>query len=121
MKRNNAGFTLIEVLVSMVVLGLIVVPVCSCLLLSTRINASAETILEAKLSVSSAVEELMATGLKEPVAPELPGVDIEIAEVTDEPYYQVKVTSEVARGVSVETYIRKLPTQPAGEEGGAAG
>lgn len=115
MKRSNAGFTLIEVLIAIVVLGLIVMPICSSLVMSVRINAKAESILEAKLAVSSAVETMMATGLKSEADPNLDGVDTVIEKVTDEPYYKVIVTSEEATSVSVETYIRAVEeTTPEG-------
>ena len=118
MNRNNGGFTLIEVLISIVVLGLVVLPVCSSLVMATRINAKAESILDAKLAVSSAVETLMASGLEDETPPSLDGVKITIDEVEHAPYYKVKVVSEADKDIFVETYIRQTPTEPAEEEGG---
>ena len=65
MKRNkwNAGYTLIEVLVAISILGIIVVPVCQNLLMALRVNERTEDLIEAQLAVSSAVEILMAEGI----------------------------------------------------------
>lgn len=62
-QKNNGGFSLIEVLVAMTLLAAIVIPVCSSLVLSARINAKADAVLQARLAVSSAVESLMAAGI----------------------------------------------------------
>ena len=108
MKRNNEGFTLIEVLLSIVILGLIVVPICSSLVMAVRINAKAESILDAKLAVSSAVEELMATGIKEPIDKTVDELHIEATPAANGNYYDVTVTyTESGKElVSVTTQIR---------------
>lgn len=62
-KKQDGGFSLIEVVLAMVILALIVVPTCTSLVLSFRVNAKAEALLQAQLAVSSAVEELMADGI----------------------------------------------------------
>lgn len=61
--KFNAGFSLIEVLVAIVVLGAFVVPTCASLVLSARMNAKTESLMQAQLAVSSAVETLMAEGI----------------------------------------------------------
>lgn len=63
--KNNAGFSLIEVLVAIAILAGILVPACSSLVLSLRMNAKAEALLNARIAVSSAVETLMAEGITE--------------------------------------------------------
>lgn len=65
MKRNkwNAGYTLIEVLVAISILGIIVSPVCANLVMSLRVNNKTDEMLQAQLAVSSAVETLMAEGI----------------------------------------------------------
>lgn len=63
MKKNNEGFSLVEVLLSMVLLAAIVIPTCTSLVLSFRVNAKAEALTQAQLAVSSAVETLMAEGI----------------------------------------------------------
>lgn len=62
-RKHNEGSSLIEILVGIVVLALIVVPTCTSLVMSARINAKAEQLLQDQLAVSSAVETLMATGI----------------------------------------------------------
>ena len=62
--KHDGGFSLIEVVLAMVILALIVVPTCTSLVLSFRVNAKAEAMLQAQLAVSSAVEQLMAEGIK---------------------------------------------------------
>jgi prepilin-type N-terminal cleavage/methylation domain-containing protein len=63
MKKNNGGFSLIEVLVAIVVLAAVVIPTCSALVLSHRLNAETDKLMKAQLAVSSAVETLMAEGI----------------------------------------------------------
>ncbi len=66
MKRKyNEGFTLVELLVSIVILAAIVIPTCTSLVLSYRLNAKTDDLMQAQLAVSSAVEKLMATGITE--------------------------------------------------------
>ena len=62
-RKHNEGFTLLETLIAIVVLGVVVVPVCSSLVMSFRINAKAEQLMRDQLAVSSAVETLMAEGI----------------------------------------------------------
>ena len=62
--KNDQGFSLIEVLVAIVILAAFVVPTCSALVLSARMNAKAQALMQAQLDVSSAVEILMARGIK---------------------------------------------------------
>ena len=60
--NSTAGFSLLEVLVAITILGFVVVPIGSSLVLSFRLNARSEKILQAQLAVSSAVETIMAEG-----------------------------------------------------------
>ena len=63
--KHDQGFSLIEVLVAIVILAAFVVPTCSALVLSARMNAKAQALMQAQLDVSSAVETLMARGVDE--------------------------------------------------------
>lgn len=63
--KNNAGFSLVEVLVAIVLLGTLVVPICSSLMLTFRLNEKTDTLLQSQLDVSSAAETLMAVGIDE--------------------------------------------------------
>lgn len=60
MKKRTDGFTLVESLAAILILAAIVIPTCSALLLSHRMNAKAETLLQGQLAVSSAAEYLQA-------------------------------------------------------------
>lgn len=113
-RKSNGGFSLVEIVVAMAILVSIVAPVCSSMLVSVRINAKAETVLKAKLAVSSAVEELMATGIPANT-PEYTSVDdhvtVKVTPESGEPYYNVEAwytvdeDTEVAR---VSTTIRAV-------------
>lgn len=129
MKRTGTeGFSLIEVLVSMAILGAVVVPICASLVLSFRINAKTDDMMQAQLAVSSAVETLMAEGIPagtdstgdggdygrtDDKNDRFPDVLIRVTAVESEPYYNVVVTDN-AELVTVETVIRAV-----GEGGGA--
>lgn len=123
--KQDGGFSLIEVVLAMVILALIVVPTCSSLVLSFRVNAKAEALLQAQLAVSSAVEELMAKGIVDQKAEEaiknqhlydiVPSnednpetdlfPDVKIAVTQDDDCYKVDVTDNNDL-VTVTTYIR---------------
>lgn len=62
-RRNDEGATLVEIVVAIALLAIIVIPACSSLVLSHKINAKTERVLQAQLAVSSAVETLMAEGI----------------------------------------------------------
>lgn len=62
-KKNNGGFSLIEVLLSIVILAAVVIPTCSAMVMSYRLNAKSEQLMRSQLAVSSAVETLMASGI----------------------------------------------------------
>jgi prepilin-type N-terminal cleavage/methylation domain-containing protein len=129
--KHDGGFSLIEVVLAMVILALIVVPTCTSLVLSFRVNAKAEAMLQAQLAVSSAVEQLMAEGIIDQKAEEAianqEGVydiipangdmpktdefpDVKIAVEQSENCYKVVVTDNNDL-VTVTTYIRGGGTQ----------
>lgn len=62
-KKHNEGFSLIEVMLAIVILAAIVVPTCTSLVLSYRMNAKTEQLMKAQLAVSSTVEQLMSEGI----------------------------------------------------------
>lgn len=125
--KHNEGFTLVEVLVAIVILGIFVVPTCSSLVLSLQMNNKADQMLKAQLAVSSALEEMKAEGIDETqvtLAADGTGsyrsfdnVNVVIRQETGNPYYEVTVTSDTVESISVTTYIREMePTTPT--EGG---
>lgn len=109
--RNDAGFTLVEVMVAIVIVGLITVPMTSGLVLGMKTLARAEQMMESQLAVSSAVEKLMATGIKHDTPnPSDDQITVEweivIKDGVELPYYDVTVRSNDGY-VVVDTFIRK--------------
>ena len=124
MKKHNEGFSLVETLVAITVLAIIVVPTCTSMVMSVRMNAKAKTLMQAELAVSSAVETLMAEGIVEGQTYTFPGVKVVVSSdgnlETIESHYKVNVTSQDADSVAVETYVRSAvsPTVPKTEGAG---
>ncbi len=63
MKRNNDGFSLVEIVAAIAILGIFFGTACSALVLGLRMNERTDAKLQAQLAVSSAVETLMAEGI----------------------------------------------------------
>ena len=129
--NRTAGFSLIEVVVGIALLGLVTAPVCASLVLSVRLNSHSQALMDARLQASGVVETLLAEGIylrldaegnpsadsdyeeisegwqmKPEIAPQ--GVVVSVAEVSGEPYYAVTVSSTVAgEDVKFTTHIRK--------------
>lgn len=104
MSKSKGGFSLIEVLISIALLGVLMVPISSGLLMSYRINEKSDRILQANLAVSSAAETLMAVGgtsLDDDLAKL---VDVESRPVSGG--FEVTLTSEVEDSVSVTIFVR---------------
>ena len=107
--RGTAGFSLIEVLAAITVLGLVAAPVSASLVLSHRLNVRSQQLLQAQLAVSNAVETLMAEGISEASADYRPGnfPGVSISTEQEGAAYHVTVSSNNADlDVTVETYIR---------------
>lgn len=118
-KERTAGFSLLEVVVAIAIIGLISAPICSSLILAGRINAHSQAVMEAHLNVRTAVETLMKDGVTEANDNYRPGefrnVTIATKKVVGKPYYHVTVSDKPTEPlVKVETYVRAVP------EGGGA-
>lgn len=119
-KERTAGFTLLEVVVAIAIMGLVSAPICSSLILAGRINAHSQVVMEAHLNVRTAVEILMQDGVTEANLhyreSDFPDVTIETKkENSSDPYYHVTVSDNRPEPlVTVETDIRAVP------EGGGA-
>ena len=127
MKRNNEGFTLIEVLISILILGLLVMPVCSSLLVTVRVNEQSEDFLRARLAVSSAMETMLAEGIKPETDYETldtETLDYTVTRATENgeelPYFHVTVSYKgiTREPITVTTVIRQAPSN---EDGGGTG
>lgn len=129
-KKNNGGYSLIEILIAIAVLGIVTIPATTSLLTAHRVNVQAEKMLTAQLQVSSAVETLLAEGIvdSEDYAEEETTFKVTITKEQAQdgetllPYYNVTVTSTEVDSVSVTTQIRAIPENAeTPEEGGEAG
>ena len=128
-RRNDAGFSLVEILVAMTILAAVVLPVCSALVMGIRMNARTDELMRAQLAVSSAVETLMAEGIpagtqetpdgkdygNDGTFDRFPDVTISIDEAQSA-YYNVTIAS-IDGLVAVRTSIAAV--QPQGQGGGA--
>ena len=63
MKKNNGGFSLIETVAAIAILGAFFSAACAGLLLGLRMNEKTDAMLQSQLAVSSAVEMLMHEGI----------------------------------------------------------
>jgi len=61
--KHDQGFSLVEILVAIVILTAFVVPTCSALVMTAKMNEKTDDLMKAQLAVSSAVETLMAEGI----------------------------------------------------------
>lgn len=113
-KERTAGFSLLEVIVAIAIIGLISAPICTSLILAGRINAHSQAVMEAHLNVRTAVETLMKDGVtaesKNYRADEFPNVTIKTEKDGENPYYHVTVSDKPTEPlVKVETYARAVP------------
>lgn len=118
-KERTAGFSLLEVVVAIAIIGLISAPICTSLILAGRINAHSQAVMEAHLNVRTAVETLMKDGVTaasaDYCAEKFPNLTVEMVKDSKNPYYHVTVSDKRTEPlVTVETYIRAVP------EGGGA-
>lgn len=122
-KERTAGFSLLEVVVAIAIIGLISAPICSSLILAGRINAHSQAVMEAHLNVRTAVETLMKDGITaesaDYCAEKFPNVTVEMVKDSKNPYYHVTVSDKHTEPlVKVETDIRAVSKVPEVPEGG---
>lgn len=111
-KERTAGFSLLEVIVAIAIIGLISAPICTSLILAGRINAHSQAVMEAHLNVRTAVETLMKDGVTEASDDYRPGEfrNVKITtEHSSDPYYLVTVKDNHTEPlVTVNTYVRAV-------------
>lgn len=128
-KERTAGFSLLEVVVAIAIIGLISAPICTSLILAGRINAHSQAVMEAHLNVRTAVETLMKDGvtMKDGVmtkpsaddcAKAFPNVTIIPEKDGDNPYYRVTVSDKVSDKRSKPLVTVKTYVHDASREGG---
>lgn len=112
-KERTAGFSLLEVVVAIAIIGLISAPICTSLILAGRINAHSQAVMEAHLNVRTAVETLMKDGVTEASADyragAFPNVTVKTVKDSENPYYRVTVSDKPTKLVTVKTYVRAVP------------
>lgn len=119
-KERTAGFSLLEVVVAIAIIGLISAPICSSLILAGRINAHSQAVMEAHLNVRTAVEALMKDGVTAESnnyrADKFPKVTIKTKKEADgDPYYRVTVSDKPTEPlVTVKTYVRAVSPKGGG-------
>ena len=110
-KQRTAGFTLVEIIVAIAIMGLVSAPICASLVLAGRINARSQAVMEAQLDVRAAVETLMKDGVTEASdayrQSDFPYVTIKTEKKdAGNAYYKVTVSDDPANPlVTVDTYI----------------
>lgn len=118
-KERTAGFSLLEVVVAIAIIGLISAPICSSLILAGRINAHSQAVMEAHLNVRTAVETLMQDGVTQPSdnyrAGAFPNVTVKTVKDGETPYYHVTVSDKHTEPlVTVVTYVRAVSPKGGG-------
>lgn len=107
-KNRAAGFSLIEVLAAITVLGLIAAPIGTSLVMSHRLNARSQQLMQAQLAVSNTVETLMAEGITGAADSYRPDDFPEVRIRTEEAgaaYRVIVSSSNDDLDVTVKTYI----------------
>lgn len=118
-KERTAGFSLLEVVVAIAIIGLISAPICSSLILAGRINAHSQAVMEAHLNVRTAVETLMKDGVTEANPAyrksDFPNVTIKTEKDGENPYYRVTVSDKPTEPlVTVKTYVHAVSPEGGG-------
>ena len=121
--KERCGAALLEVLISIAMMGLLMVPISSGILMSLHINEKSDEILQARLAVSSAVETIMATGItsaEEIHYLTLPDVEIDEGVTLSGGYWTFTVRSTKFDDVFVEMRIRSNAVRTPEAEGGGS-
>ena len=98
-KKNNGGFSLVEVLAAVTIMSIITTFVCTCITRSAQIDARSDAMLKARIAVSSAVEQLTAVG----ITAESPEYDILEANSAQDMPWEENDEQDLYPGVKIST------------------
>ena len=126
--KERCGAALLEVMISIAMLGLLMVPISSGILMSFRINQRSDEIMQARLAVSSAVETIMAEGVdSRTTLDDLNNLNLDgIKEfkqrdiVFNSGCWEITVTSNSIEEVSVKLTVRDSSLRGDLSQGGGA-
>lgn len=107
--KNNGGFSLIEVLAAITVMAIVIGPICAGLVVSARLNARCETLLQDQLAVKSAVETLMADGIQATYDAETKDTETKGVKIVNGSFDGLKVTFSPYNLTEDTNYSEKLP------------
>lgn len=108
-RSDMNGFSLIEVIVGIAILGIVTLPVCAGLVLSFHLNTASRSLMTAQLQASAVVETLMAEGIDPNDTYPATRDNCEISATPQEGgrYYEVEVTClDGGQSVTLTTSIR---------------
>ena len=126
--KDRCGAALLEIMVSIAMLGLLLVPISSGILMSLRMNQRSDEIMKARLAVSSAVETIMAVGVDSTDTPsDLNNLNLEgIREfewqdiAANSGWMEITVTSDSVEEISVKLTVRDNSLRGDISQGGGA-
>lgn len=119
-RRKNSGFSLIEVLVSIAILSIIIIPLLSGFLFSARVNGKSKQIQSQSRLAGSILEDIKGKSLSEIASTYNDSVDRSSTE--DVMYYGKKNLTidgyryDVLIKLDATSYIQENPTDPGGEK-----
>ena len=119
--KERCGTTLPEILISIALLGLLIVPISSGILTSMRINEKSDDMMRARLAVSSAAETIMAVGIDSADTLRnlnLPDVVIDNGITAQDGYWTLTVRSDKFSEVFVEIRVRSNAVRTSENGGG---
>lgn len=112
--KERCGAALLEVMISIAMLGLLMVPISSGILMSFRINQRSDEIMQARLAVSSAVETIMAVGVENYDEVDLLTVTCDPPITDSAAYRTVTVTHDKYPDIYVTTCVRDSSVRAGG-------
>ena len=97
--KHNEGFSLVEVLAAITIMSVITTFVCASMVRCSQIDAKADAMLQARIAVSSAVEQLRAVG----ITASSPAYDIVESTDANDQLQQADGSRDLYPGVTIST------------------